>query len=255
MPKCRRPVNTIARPCSSAAAITSARAPSRPAGRRRSRRRRRPRRGRRGTERTRPTRRPIRPADRRLGRSRAFITATLHRIHAAHLTGADRQRPLRVGEDHRVRLHVRADAPGEPQRLPLLRGRLPLGRRRADPPAAPSLHGRRASPTRRAPARASRRESMRSSTPPAPSADAKSATTTRMFALRASIGARRVVHRRRDHRFDEGRDDRLGRRRRRSARFSADDAAERRQAVGLAGAHVGLGRRLRRSPRRTGWCA
>ncbi len=58
--KCRRPVNTIARPCSSAAAITSAiLAPIRPAARRPSRRRPPPHRARRGTGRTHPTPPPI----------------------------------------------------------------------------------------------------------------------------------------------------------------------------------------------------
>ena len=51
----------------------------------------------------------------------------LHRVHAAHLARADRQRRSALGEDHGVRLHVRAHAPGEPQRLPLVGGRPPPG--------------------------------------------------------------------------------------------------------------------------------
>ena len=89
------------------------------AARRPSRRRRPARRGRRGTGRRRRMRPPSRPAiGRRPGR---LHHRHVHRIHAAHLPGADGQGPRRVGENHGVRFHVRADAPREPQRLPLLR--------------------------------------------------------------------------------------------------------------------------------------
>ena len=119
------------------------RAPSRPAARPPSRRPRRPRRGRRGTGRTHPRPRPIRAVT--TGpRPRAFITRHLHRVDAAHLAGADRQRPIGRREDHGVRLHVRAHAPREPQRLPTPRRRLPLGHH----PQSSDGHGASASTTR-----------------------------------------------------------------------------------------------------------
>ena len=75
-------------------------------------------------------------------------------------------------------------------------------------------------------ARARRPGSSAARGPESAASLAKSAVTTRMFALAARIGARLVVHRRRDHRFDERRDDRpaaaasIG-------RLTRDDAAER----------------------------
>ena len=88
--KCRRPVNTIASPCSSAAAIDF-RVAHRSAwlhDRRRARARR-PHRVRRGTERTRLTPRPIRRAsDARA--APAFSDRDVHGVDTAHLTGADR---------------------------------------------------------------------------------------------------------------------------------------------------------------------
>ena len=119
--KCRRPVNTIARPCSSAAAMTSASftdppgcttavAPAAASASRPSRN------GKNASEAT------TLPGDAAAG----LHHRDLHRVDAAHLAGADRERPIRPGEEDRVRLDVRADAPGEAQRLPLLGGRLAL---------------------------------------------------------------------------------------------------------------------------------
>ena len=48
-----------------------------------------------------------------------------HRVHAAHLPGADPDRRAAGGDHDRVRAHVAADRPGEQQVLPLLLARLP----------------------------------------------------------------------------------------------------------------------------------
>ena len=98
---------------------------NRPAARRPSRRRRRRRPARRGTEEE-CVRRATDPSSASRTDRLRFHPGDLHRIDAAHLPGADRERPIRGGEDHRVRFDVRADAPRKSQRLPLVGGRLPL---------------------------------------------------------------------------------------------------------------------------------
>ena len=64
-----------------------------------------------------------------------------------------------------------------------------------------------------------------------------------MFAFFARISRARRIDRRRDHGFDERRHDRFG-----GASVDRpvqrDDAAEGGEAVGVAGAHVGVGRRV-----------
>ena len=129
----------------------------------------------------------------------------LHGVDAAHLPGADRQRAIGRREDHRVRLHVRAHAPGEAQRRPLLRRRLRAWSR-------PSARRRPAT------ARALRSTRSRScdSTPPRTSGTPTGARRRRQqrvevgrhdpqVLLRRQNRARGLVHRRRDHRLDERR--------------------------------------------------
>ena len=69
-----------------------------------------------------------RPAEQIRRLRRRLHARDVHRIHAAHLPGANRQRAIDGREDDGVRLHVRADTPREAQRRPLVRGRLPLRR-------------------------------------------------------------------------------------------------------------------------------
>ena len=151
----------------------------------------------------------------------------LDRVDAAHLPGADRQRPVRAGEDDRVRLHVRAHAPREPQRRPLLRRRLPFGHdadgRSVGPLGVGSrelgVDGRRPWISRlRHPIRflvqhaAEERAHLGADRVlPAPisvgrfAIAAKSAVTTRRLVFFARIGLASSVERRRDHRLDERR--------------------------------------------------
>ena len=184
--KCRRPVNTIAIPCSSAAAITSASrteppgcttavAPAAATASRPSRN------GKNASDAATDPRSD--PAAARCGLHHRH----LHRVDAAHLPGADRERPVRAGEDDRVRLHVRADAPGEAQRLPFARPSAPASSRPSAP--QPPRRPRPGAPRRRrrAPARAWRRGIDRSSSPGVDGTPAKSATTTRMFAFVARM--------------------------------------------------------------------
>ena len=82
------------------------------------------------------------PCSRICGARRAGLhDGHLHRIDAAHLARADRQRAIRAGEDHGVRLHVRADAPREAQRRHSSGRRLPLGHH-LQTSGRGSVHGR-----------------------------------------------------------------------------------------------------------------
>ena len=113
--KCRLPVKTMASPCSSAAAMTSASRTDPPGC----------------TTAVAPafaTRvEPVPEREERVGRrdgSGERAGAGLHDRHvhcvdAAHLARAHRNRAIRSGEDHGVRFHVGAHAPREPQRGPL----------------------------------------------------------------------------------------------------------------------------------------
>ena len=231
-------MNTIARPCSSAAAITSASrtdppgcttavAPAAATASRPSRN------GKNASdaatdpvERVRPERRRLHPRD-------------LHRVDAAHLPGADRQRPIRGREDDRVRLDVRADAPREAQRLPLRRRSAAASSRRA---ARRDGHGCDASTTR-----------SRSCTSTAPRIDRSS--RPRRFAQRREVGGHdahvapsppgsRAPRRPRAGAITASMkvdDDRLRRRRRRSARLRPTMPPNADERVGLARAHVGVG--------------
>ena len=118
-------MNTIARSCSSAAAITSSSRTDPPGlndGGRPCRRH--------GVqtiaEREERVRRRDRSAQQLGARARRFHAGQMDGIHAAHLSGANRQRPIGGRENHRVRLDVCADAPRKSQRLPFLRRRLPF---------------------------------------------------------------------------------------------------------------------------------
>ena len=188
----------------------------------------------------------------------------LDRVDAAHLPGADRQRAVRAGEDDRVRLHVRAHPPREPQRRPLLRRRLPLGHdpdavgielgdrasrsaiglggatdrapRRRDPrPGAACRRGTSASRGRRA-RRRQRREigaSPRAGSPSSPESPAPRWCND--GAITASMNVE--VDRRRRLGVDRA--------------VEPDDAAEGRERIGVARAHVGVrdGRAGRRAAR------
>ena len=182
----------------------------------------------------------------------------VHRVDAAHLPGADRQRAVRAGEDHGVRLHVRADAPREAQRLHSsgVGCRLVTTLRHVAVPAT----GSRASTTRSRSCTSIAAEES-SAAPASARADrlaapAKSAVTTRMFCL-ASPGSARASS------STAGAitasmnvdDDRLAPSPTSIGAVQADDAAERRQRIGVARAHVGVARSIARSRRRTGWCA
>ena len=65
--------------------------------------------------------------NRTLQSRRSFHHRHLDRIDSAHLPGANRECPVRGGEDDRVRLDVRAHAPGKAQRRPLVRSGLTFG--------------------------------------------------------------------------------------------------------------------------------
>ena len=215
---------------------------SHPAARRPSRPPSRSRRGRRGTGRTHPTRRQSPTSGFFPPVASAFMTATCtastRLIWPAPMASVAR----RVGEDHGVRLHVRADAPREPQRAPLRFAGRASGRHLQ----AGSLrhHGvprRIALPRlRHAAAPASRRESSGLRAGSAGSSPGfRSATTTRMFALAARIGRAVFLHAGRDHRLDERRHQRA-RRRGVDGAIQPDDAAEGGEAVGVARADVRL---------------
>ena len=180
--KCRRPVKTIARPCSSAAAITSssctdppgwttAVAPAAATASRPSRN---------GKNASDAATDPLQHV--RAGRA-GLHPRHVHRIDAAHLTRADRQRAVGAGEDHGVRLHVRADPPREAQRLPLLGGRLPL-RHHAQIAVTATAPRPRLTRSRACTSTAPRID--RSSTSPASAAELPRSrrSTTRMFGLR-----------------------------------------------------------------------
>ena len=208
----------------------------------------RPRRARRGTGRTRRRRPPIRAADRR-----AFITAVFTastRLICPAPTASVTSRP---GEDHGVRLHVRAHAPREPQRRPLLGA----SARAASRPRGPSCPGHGAPRFDDAIARLhepraqdrphiARRVRGRRTTPSpragsawSPESAAPSSASTRPGATTASmnvdVSARAVSTS-------------IG-------RFRPTMPPNADSAIGLARADVGLGQRARRSPRRRDWCA
>ena len=204
MPECLRPVNTIARPCSSAAAITSCvahRAPRLHHGGGAGRRHR--------VEAVAERKERVRRGDRSLERvdgpaASAFIRATFTASTRLICPAPMASVRSAAGEDHGVRLHVRADAPREPQRLPFL---APSAAGCVTTRRSPRGHGRRGLDHRgrgSAPARAPRIE--RSSRPRSAARRRRSPrSTTRMFGLAPRIAARLVVDRRRDHRFDERR--------------------------------------------------
>ena len=107
---------------------------------------------------------------------------------------------------------------------------------------------------RRAPARARRPRIDRSSERLAVAGPSKSADTTRMFAFFARIGRAASSTPGAITASMNVDDDRLGRRRRRSG-GSARRCRRTPRGVGVARAHVGVGDRRRRSPRRTDSCA
>ena len=111
----------MARPRSSAAAMTSASLTDPPGCTTAVAPARQARRGRRGTGKRRRTR-PRCPA----ATGRRLHHGDLHRVDTAHLSGAHRERAIRASKDNRVGLHVRADTPREPKRLPFIGRRLPL---------------------------------------------------------------------------------------------------------------------------------
>ena len=219
------------------------RAPSRPAARRQWRRRRQSHPGRHGTGRTRPTR-PRTPQR----SARRLHHGDLHGVDAAHLSGADCQRAIRGGEDHRVRLDVRADPPRETQRRPFLGRRLPLRDDLRDDSSGSATASLALRSRDRAPAPARRRGTC--GTPfdrgaPAhrrASIASKSAVTTRRFCLAARISRARLVNRRRDHRLDERR-----LRARSPSRRRADGSARRCRRRPTAHPRHARARRRRRS--------
>ena len=172
------------------------------------------RRGRRGTGRTRPTPPPS-PAARRA----AFITATFTASTRLIWPAPTASVRSAAGEDHGVRLHVRADAPGEAQRRPLLGGRRPLRHDLRIVARRPRL----ARLDRRDPDPASARRRGTCGRPrrsPLGIGSAKRAEVRRHHAqvrLRRQHRSRLVVHRRRDDRLDERARSARGRCRRRAA--------------------------------------
>ena len=184
-------------------------------------------------------------------RSPPFITAAFTASTRLIWPGADRERRVRPGEDDGVRLHVRADAPGESQRPHSSAvGARRVTTRGTSGPATPPAASIDAIPRLHEPGAQNRPHVPRAVEP------SKAAVTTRRFALVASTArtSSRSVDARRDHGLDE-----RGRQRARRVEIDRpvepDDAAERRERIGLARAHVRLGQRRRRSRRRTDSCA
>src|SRR4051812_35781845 len=59
------------------------------------------------------------------GRQDRFHDRDFGGVDAAHLSGSDADGLIAIGEDDRIRLHVRADDPGEFERFEILGGWLP----------------------------------------------------------------------------------------------------------------------------------
>ena len=148
-----------------------------------------------------------------------------------------------VCEDDGVRFHVRADAPGKPQRVPFLGARLTLRgdlqplRREPPPSTAPAL--RRPD---RAPAPASPRGWSGARVPPDLSA-VEIGHDDAHVGLLASTARAVSVDTRGNHRLDEGGHDGL-RGRGVDRAVERHDAAKGGQAVGVARPDVRVGRRL-----------